>query len=100
MGPTLFEVVAIAGLHPDGEVLHHCSMPQKVFNVLKGSPTSFGSFIKYHNRKEGKVSHEEYVTFLLLWLLAFCMCYKSVQVFKGYLLLANLLHEGKQFAFN
>lgn len=99
MDLTLFEVVAITGLCPDSEVFYHYSLPQKIFDVLKGALNSFGSFVMYYNKKKGSVTDEEHLAFLLLWLSAFCMCNKNVQVSRDHILFTNLLHEGRRFAF-
>lgn len=53
MDLTLFEVVAITGLCPDSEVFYHYSLPQKIFDVLKGALNSFGFFVMYYNKKKG-----------------------------------------------
>lgn len=66
MSPILFELVAITSLRPDGKVLHHCSLPQNILDVMKGASNSFSSFVMYHNKKEDNVIDEELVAFLHL----------------------------------
>jgi hypothetical protein len=48
--------------------------------------------------KEGeKVSHEEHVAFLTLWLSHYIFCSKSLQVARMFIPMAQQIHEGRRF---
>lgn len=57
MGLTLFEVSAITSLFPHGDVIHHYSKPQRIFNVLKGASTSLGDPIDFRPEERLKLIH-------------------------------------------
>lgn len=54
------------------------------------------NFINYitdhHNTESNKVSAEEHIAFLAIWLSRYIFCYKSLEVAKRFLTLENQLH--------
>lgn len=87
----------ITGLRLDGEVIHFLTKPKFDLKVPMQS-VAFSNFIQQHSQQTDEIFDEEHVAFLTLWLSAYFLCSKSVQVAKACVPLANLLLEGKQLA--
>ena len=93
VGPTLFEVAAITGLHLTGKVIMSNMSPTHQYRVNM-SQTAYFAYIKNNMGMLGSaVSNHEHVTFLLYWLNSIVFCSKSVKAQTTLLPLAALLHE-------
>jgi hypothetical protein len=94
MTPTLFDVAAITGLPPTGDVYD----PSRVSHTIEieFNSKTYSKYIAEHHG-EGEVSDEEHVAFLALWLSQHVFCTKSLQVARSFIIMANQIHEGQQF---
>lgn len=92
--PTLFDVAAIIGLSPLGEVF---DPTLSIENTFSFSRASLQNYIEDHYNKDSvEVSDEEHITFLTLWLSYYVFCLGSLQIAKSYISLAIQIHEGRQ----
>ncbi|WJX64668.1 hypothetical protein P8452_49418 [Trifolium repens] len=92
MTPTLFDVAAITGLPPTGDVYD----PSRVSHTIEieFNSKTYSKYIAEHHG-EGEVSDEEHVAFLALWLSQHVFCTKSLQVARSFIIMANQIHEGQ-----
>lgn len=92
--PTLFDIATITCLRPTGENFNPNFMTEDSIG-LDGNQATFTNYIlDHHNQDTDKVSDEEQILFLALWLSRCVFCSKSLQVAKKYLTMANQLHVG------
>nr|CAD1842068.1 unnamed protein product [Ananas comosus var. bracteatus] len=97
--PTLLDLAAIAGLRPHGtEVNAGMEVDFSIFNVSFDNSLAFTSFIDRFNGKEGPVSDQEHVAFLLYWICRYLVCTKSLKIVKEFLKLSICLAEGQFIA--
>ena len=96
VGPTLFEVAAITGLRPTGEVILSNMSSAHKYRVNM-SQTAYSAYIKNNMGMPGSaISDHEHVAFLLYWLNSIIFCSKNVKAQTTLLPLAALLHEGRK----
>lgn len=87
--PALFDIAAITCLYPTGKNFDPNESDDNAIN-LNTNCSRFGKYIEdYHVTNTGKVSNEEHITFLALWLSICIFCCKYLKVAKRYLTLAN-----------
>ncbi|XP_027337222.1 uncharacterized protein LOC113850902 [Abrus precatorius] len=91
--PTLFDVAAIAGLRPTGPSFRPDSHPKNPDVTPNFQKLSYQLFITLNMNRDGPITDEEHVAFLMFWLSAYVFCSRSLQVPKTLLTLAQLLHE-------
>lgn len=92
--PTLFDIADITGLRPTGKNFDSSESDEDNIN-FNINCAIFSKYIKNHHVTDtDKVSDEEHIAFLALWLSRCIFCCKSLKVAKRYLTLANQLHEG------
>ncbi|XP_027346509.1 uncharacterized protein LOC113858193 [Abrus precatorius] len=91
--PTLFDVAAILGLRPAGPSFRPDSHPKNPDVTPNFQKLSYQLFITLNMNRDGPVTDEEHVVFMMFWLSAYVFCSRSLQVPKTLLTLAQLLHE-------
>lgn len=92
--PTRFDVATITGLSPTGETFDPTLLTEATFFF---SCASLQNYIEdHHNKDFVKVSNEEHIAFLRLWLSYYVFCPGSLQIAKSYISLALQIHEGRQ----
>ncbi|KAK2409177.1 serine/threonine-protein phosphatase 7 long form protein [Trifolium repens] len=96
MTPTLFDVSAITGLSPVGEVYDPAKTnPSIEFDYKEKTFQKY--ILENHRVGEEEVSDIEHIAFLTLWLSHYVLCSKSLQVAKKFIPMAIQLHLGRQF---
>ena len=93
--PTLFDVVAIAGLSPIGETFDLNEDKENIIN-FDVKHASFSNYINFYHTAGEEVSEVEHIEFLALWLSKYVFCSKSLQVASRFITLANQLHHGRR----
>src|ERR1044072_1969496 len=92
--PTLFDIAAIAGLRPTGQVFDPAKIknPRDFFDFQK---TGLNSFLAENMATGPEVSDKEHIAFLTYWLNFFVFCPSSLQITVSCSNLAIQLHQGK-----
>ncbi|XP_058771322.1 uncharacterized protein LOC131644752 [Vicia villosa] len=96
MTPTLFDVAAITGLSPLGEVFDPTLPTEMNFNFENATVTKYMQ--DHHDKSTVEVSDEEHVAFLTYWLSYFLFCPGFVQIAKAYIPMAIQIHEGRKIS--
>lgn len=92
--PTLFNVAAITGFHPDGDRFYPNEKDEDNIEC-DNNRAGFTRYIEdYHVTDTSEAFAEEYIAFLALWLFRCVLCCRSLKVAKRYITLANQPHEG------
>ena len=95
VGPTLFDVIAITGLSPLGEVILSNMSPFKGEYTIDLEPATYSTFIEANMGGHADlITDNEYVTFLFYWLNGCVFYSRLVQIWGFCLPLAILLYEG------
>ena len=101
ISPTLFDLAAITGTRPDGDIPDF-QLPDAVKDagsVPDMRSLSFDNFMDHNRGIEGSpVTDKEHVAFLLYWLSKFAFCGRSIQVLKSHIPLALALNRGEPVA--
>ena len=94
---TLFELSAIMGLPPIGDIILS-NMEAKSTNLdIDVSDAAYSHFIANHMGSPfDPITKDEHIAFLFYWLNAIVFCSWLVQIQQGYLPLAALLHDGRK----
>jgi hypothetical protein len=93
MTPTLFDISAITGLSPVGEIYDPTKITLSIEFDYKEK--TFQKYIlENHRAGEEEVSDIEHIAFLTLWLSHYVFCSKSLQVAKKFIPMAIQLHLG------
>lgn len=79
--PTLFDVAAITGLSPLGEILDPTLPTENGFSFSRGSLQNY--IEDHHNKDSVEVSEEEHIVFLTPWLSYYVFCPDSLQIAKS-----------------
>jgi hypothetical protein len=92
--PTLFDIAAITGLRPTGQVFDPTKIknPRDFFDFQK---TGLNSFLAENMATGPEVSDKEHIAFLTYWLNFFVFCPSSLQITVSCSNLAIQLHQGK-----
>lgn len=90
---TLFDVAAITGLSPLGEVFDPTLTTENTFSF--GWASLLNYIEDHHNKDSVEVSDDEHITFLTLWLSYYVFCPGSLQIVKSYISLEIHIHEGR-----
>lgn len=79
--PNLFDVITITGLRPTGETL---TPILEIINEFVFDQYNFKSYITdHHNTTTEKVSDQEHITFLTLWISYYFFVSSSLQIAKN-----------------
>ena len=101
IAPTLFDLAAIAGLRPDGDIPNFPT-PDAVNDaglIPDTRSLSFDKFMENNRGIEGSpVTDQEHVAFLFYWLCKFAFCSKSLKLPKSYIPVALAIHKGQRFS--
>lgn len=92
--PTIFDVAAITCLSPLGETFDLTLLTKTTFSFSRASLQNY--IEDHHNKDFVKVSDEEHITFLTLWLSYYVFYPGSLQIAKSYISLAIQIYEGRQ----
>lgn len=92
--PTLFDMASITGLSPLGETFDPTLSTKNTFSF---NHANLQNYIEYHHDQySAKVSDEEHIAFLTLWLSYYVFCPDSLQIAKSYISLTIQIDEGRQ----
>lgn len=94
--PTLLDVAYITGFSPLGETFDPTLLTENTFSFNRASLQNY--IEDHHDQDSAKVSDEECIAFLTLWLSYYVFCLGSLQIAKSYISLAIQIHEGRQIS--
>jgi len=93
--PILFDIVAITGLPPNGEIYNPNLESETQF---KFDIATYGAYMNEHFDKDTtEVYDEEYIAFLTFWLCHCVFCSSSLQIAKKFVIMVIQIHEGHVF---
>jgi len=92
--PTLLDVAGLTGLKPTGQSFNPDSHDSEIsFDFTR---LANGNFIKDQRvTTSAEVSDKEHIAFIIYWLSMYIFCSRSIQVPKGFKILAIQMHEGR-----
>lgn len=94
VSPTLLNVAIVTGLRPTESTFRFDMKPKANIELTFKTMTYSNFILRHDDRTTTNGFNEEHVAFFLLWLSAFFLCSKSLQVSQKFLIVALLLHEG------
>ena len=93
--PTFFDVASITGLPPTRETFDPYQQEENTID-FKVKNVAFTKYISLYHAQGDEVSDVEHIAFLARWLSRCIFWYKSLQVSKRFLTVANQLHSGRR----
>lgn len=91
--PNLFDMAAITGLLPMGEIFDPTLSTENTFSFGRASLLNY--IEDHHNKDSAEVSDEEHIALLTLWLSYYVFYPRFLQIAKSYIALAIQIHEGR-----
>lgn len=92
---TLYDLVALFGLHLDGEDIDPTfNLDTTSFNLIIIKSTNYDPFIKSYCHKKYDVTQTKHMAFILTWISKYISCNRSKKVIKAYLGITMVIITG------